>query len=161
MSPCPNMTTKLFKVQVLSLYVCMVDRSFGPGCLPRSNKVQVFHFDLRLWGHSMTTWTQFCPFFCPPATSTWTFLTLNVYKNRDFLDHLTPLIVHVVIECPLLKVSKSREKLWCSQFFQKTNKTHYSEYFLFSKYAQDSEFRLCFGRVENTINCFLDLLTFK
>ena len=41
--------------------------------------------------------------FWPPPTSTWTFLTLNVDKNRDFLDHLPPLLVHVVIECPLTK----------------------------------------------------------
>ena len=41
-------------------------------------------------GHSMTTWTQFCPF-----------LTTNVDKNGDFLDHLSPLFVTVVIECPL------------------------------------------------------------
>ena len=40
------------------------------------------------------------PFFLPPPTSTWTCLTLNVDKNRDFLDHLPPLLVHVVIECP-------------------------------------------------------------
>ena len=38
--------------------------------------------------------------FWPPATSTWTFLTLNVDKNRAFLDHLPPLFVHVGIECP-------------------------------------------------------------
>ena len=31
-------------------------------------------------GHSMTTWTQLCPFL----TSTWTFLTLNVDKNSHF-----------------------------------------------------------------------------
>ena len=30
------------------------------------------------------------------------FLSLNVDKNRDLLDHLQPLLVHVVIECPLL-----------------------------------------------------------
>ena len=34
-------------------------------------------------------------------TSMWTFLTLNGDKNRDFLDHLLPLLVHVVIEGPL------------------------------------------------------------
>ena len=39
--------------------------------------------------------------FWPPPTSTWTFLTLNVDKIRDFLDHLPPLLVHIVIECPL------------------------------------------------------------
>ena len=38
--------------------------------------------------------------FWPPPTSTWTFLTLNVDKNRDLLDHLPPLLVHIVIECP-------------------------------------------------------------
>ena len=38
--------------------------------------------------------------FWPPPTSMWTFLTLNVDKKRDFLDHLPPLFVHVVIECP-------------------------------------------------------------
>ena len=43
----------------------------------------------------MTTWTQFCLFW-PPPTSTWTCLTLNWH----FFDHLPPLHVHVVIECP-------------------------------------------------------------
>ena len=38
-------------------------------------------------GHSMTMWTQFCPFLTPP-TSTWTFLTLNVDRNKYFLDYL-------------------------------------------------------------------------
>ena len=57
-----------------------------------------------------------------------------------------------------LKVSKSRKKLWCSQFFQKT---HYPEHLFFSKYAQDSEFRSFFGRIEKTMNCFQDLLTFS
>ena len=56
------------------------------------------------------------------------------------------------------KVSKSRKKLWCSQFFQKT---HYPEHLFFSKYAQDSEFRSFFGRIEKTMNCFQDLLTFS
>ena len=46
----------------------------------------------------MTTWTQF-PLFWPPPT-TWTFWTLNVDKN--VLDHLLPLLVHVVIERPLI-----------------------------------------------------------
>ena len=38
--------------------------------------------------------------FWPRPTSEWTFLTLNVDKNRDFFDHLPPLLVHVVIERP-------------------------------------------------------------
>ena len=60
-----------------------------------------------------------------------------------------------------LKVSKSRKKIWCSQFFQKTNETHYPEHLLFSKYAQDSKLRSFFGRNDNSINCFRDLLTFR
>ena len=51
--------------------------------------------------------------------------------------------------------------MWCSQFFQKTNETHYHEHLLFSKYSQDSELRSFSGRIENTINCFQDLLTFS
>ena len=43
----------------------------------------------------------------------------------------------------------------------KTNETHYPEHLLFSKYAQDSEFPSVFGRIEKTINCFRDLLTFS
>ena len=39
--------------------------------------------------------------FWPLPTSTWTFFTLNVDKNRHFLNHLPPLLVNVVIECPL------------------------------------------------------------
>ena len=50
-------------------------------------------------GHSMTTWTQFCPFL------TTTDLYVDIFNPEhghkgDFLDHLTPLLVHVVIECP-------------------------------------------------------------
>ena len=37
--------------------------------------------------------------FWPPLTSTWTFVTLEVDKNRDFLDHLPHLFVYVVNEC--------------------------------------------------------------
>ena len=48
----------------------------------------------------MTTWRQFCPFFTT-TYSKWSFLTLNVDKNRDFWDHLPPLLVHVVIACLL------------------------------------------------------------
>ena len=32
------------------------------------------------------------------CTSMWTFLTLNVDKNRDFFG--SPLLIHLVIECP-------------------------------------------------------------
>ena len=35
----------------------------------------------------------------PPPTSMWTFLTLNVDRNRHTLDHLAPfLVLHIVIE---------------------------------------------------------------
>ena len=43
-------------------------------------------------GHSLTMWTQFSPLL------TTTYLYVN--KNRDYLDHLPPFLVHVVIECP-------------------------------------------------------------
>ena len=39
------------------------------------------------------------------------------------------------------------------------NQTHYPEHLLFSKYAQDSVLRSFFGRIENSINCFRDILT--
>ena len=54
----------------------------------------------------MTTWTKFCPFLTTNYLQ-WTFLTLNVDKNRYFfLDHLPPLLVHVVIECPIADLLK-------------------------------------------------------
>ena len=40
-------------------------------------------------------------FFDLLPTSTWTFLTLNLAKNRHFWTTYPPLLVHVVIECPL------------------------------------------------------------
>jgi hypothetical protein len=41
-------------------------------------------------------------------------------------------------------------------------KTHYPEpLFLFHRYTQGSEFCSFFGRIEKTINCFQDLLTFS
>ena len=43
--------------------------------------------------------------FWPPLSSTWTFLTLNMDKNMHFLDHLPPLLVHVVIERPLCVIN--------------------------------------------------------
>ena len=61
----------------------------------------------------------------------------------------------------VLKVSKSRKKLWCSQFFQKTNEPHYPEHLPFSKYVQDRKLCSFFGRIKNTINCFRDLVTFR
>ena len=53
--------------------------------------------------HSMTTWTQFCSFFDHLATSTWTFLTLNVDKNMHFWTNYPPYLAHVVIERFLTK----------------------------------------------------------
>ena len=47
----------------------------------------------------MTKWTQFCPFL------TYTYLYVDIFnpergQKQKFLDHLPPLLVHVVIECP-------------------------------------------------------------
>ena len=47
----------------------------------------------------MTTWTQFCTFL------TTTYLNVDIFnleygQKLAFLDHLPPLFVHVVIECP-------------------------------------------------------------
>ena len=51
-------------------------------------------------GHSMITWIQFCPFL------TTIYLNMDIFnpergQKQRFLDHLPPLCVHVVIECPL------------------------------------------------------------
>ena len=48
----------------------------------------------------MTTWTKCWPFLTTTYL-TWTFLTLNLDKNRHFFDHLPPLLFHVVIELPI------------------------------------------------------------
>ena len=50
--------------------------------------------------------------FWPPPTSPWTLLSLSVDKNRDFLDHLPPLLVHVVIECPRSGKKLSTFEFW-------------------------------------------------
>ena len=57
----------------------------------------------------MTTWTQFRPFFDHLPTFTWTYVTLNVDKNRHFWTTYPPLLVHVVIECPLNHVDFNLE----------------------------------------------------
>ena len=62
----------------------------------------------------MTTWTQFCSFL-PPPTPTWTFLTLNVDKNRHFLTTYHPFLVHVVIEPPHMSVCLIESINICSQ----------------------------------------------
>ena len=63
-------------------------------------------FLLQIRGHSMTTWTQFCPFL------TTTYLNVDIFnpergQKLAFLDHLPPLFVHVVIEfeCPPIVTS--------------------------------------------------------
>ena len=59
--------------------------------------------------------TIFFALFRPPPTSTWTFLTLNADKNRHFLDHLPTLLVHVVIERPLMRLfSEESDKTFSS-----------------------------------------------
>ena len=52
------------------------------------------------WGHSISTWTLFGPFFDNLFTSLWIFLTLIVDKNRHFWTSYPPHLVHVVIEGP-------------------------------------------------------------
>ena len=49
------------------------------------------------WGHSMTTWTQFCPILAP------TYLHVDIFNPKrgqkwHLLDHLPPLLVRVVID---------------------------------------------------------------
>ena len=48
-------------------------------------------------------------------------------------------------------------KLWFPQFFQKRTKLT----IMSKEEAQDSKFCSFFGRIEKTINCFRDLLTFS
>ena len=73
----------LFGLGTLS---CWIYRVFFPFFCAR---VGIEYKNLWQRGHSMTTWTQFCPFWSPP-TSMWTFLTLNVDKNRDLLTTYHP-----------------------------------------------------------------------
>ena len=50
-----------------------------------------WQWGLLLGGHSITTWTWFCPFLITYLpTSTWTFYTLNVDNKLVFFDHLPP-----------------------------------------------------------------------
>ena len=49
----------------------------------------------------------------------------------------------------------------CSNQENKGNQELKVSKFRFGKYAQDSKLRSFFGRIENTINCFRDLLTFS
>ena len=47
----------------------------------------------------MTTWTLFCPFL------TTTYLYMDIFNPVMFwTTYLPPLLVHVVIECPLVSV---------------------------------------------------------
>ena len=55
-------------------------------------------------------------------------------------------------------ISKTNYGVLNSEFFQKPNEAQYSEE---KKLRTDSEFRSFFGRIEDTINCFRDLLTFS
>ena len=57
--------------------------------------------------------------------------------------------VSKLLKSKLLKVSKSRKQFVVSQFFQKTN-----------IFTHDIEFLSFFGRIEETIVCFQDCLTF-
>ena len=52
------------------------------GRLSSTTKYITFHC-----GHSITTWAQFSPFWLS-LTSTWTFLTLNVDKNKQVFYNL-------------------------------------------------------------------------
>ena len=45
------------------------------------------------------------------------------------------------------------------QFSEKTNETHYPDMSIF--FIQNNEFRSIFGRINETVNCFRDLLTFR
>ena len=57
----------------------------------------------RIWGHSITMWTKFCPFlntFLPLTTLRWTFFTLSVDKDRHFLNTYPPYLVHVIFNDP-------------------------------------------------------------
>ena len=101
------------------------------------------------WGAFNDYVDTILPFFDhhPPPTSTRTFLTLNVAKNRDFLDHLPPLLVHVVIECP---------HVW-----QSVNSTLFTVCSLLFSYIQtwiEHEFKcLYFSKKEKTLQCLIPL----
>ena len=58
-----------------------------------------------------------------------------------------------------LKVRQSRKKIMVFSILPKKRTKLFT--ILSTEDAQDSEFRSFFGRIEDTINCFRDLLTFK
>ena len=85
-----------------------------------------------LKGHSINTWTQFCPFVTTylPQQSTWTCLTLNVDKIDGFSTY-PPLFIHVLIECLQTAVNSGRifaqgsEATWRQSKIRSTSQTTY------------------------------------
>ena len=74
-------------------------------------QVDQAHFTFWAIGHSINTWTQFWP-PTPSTGQSWTFLwitySLFLWTSEDFQPKLStvplpypPLLVHVIIECPL------------------------------------------------------------
>ena len=53
--------------------------------------------------HSTTTWTEICHFLAPPPA--WTVFIPYRATKTDIFDPLPPHLVHVVIECPLIRPS--------------------------------------------------------
>ena len=74
-----------------------------------------YHLTKNIGGHSIIIRGHNFALFRPPPTSTWTNISLNVDRNRPFLDHLPPLLVHVVIERPQSGDKQRRRR----SFFQK------------------------------------------
>jgi hypothetical protein len=81
---------------------------------------------------------------------------------KNFKSEFFPMIALVVKlkKTSLVKVMSVNLKsnLWSPGFSQK-NRTKLT--ILSILLTQDSEFRLFFGRIQETINCFRDLLTFS
>ena len=84
----------ILRIRYLLLVQRLTTRRTERNCKAKSFQVR---------GHTMTTWTQFCPFL------TTTYLNVDIFnpergQKQRFLDHLPPLLVHVVIECLLIQV---------------------------------------------------------
>ena len=67
--------------------------------------------------------------------------------------------VYLGLICDALKVSKSQKKNLVSSILPKNERSSLS--YVSTEGTQDSEFRSIFGRIQDAIICFRDLLTFS
>jgi hypothetical protein len=72
-------------------------------------------------------------------------------------------IIHNTFQniCEQLKVRQSRNQIMVSSILQKNEQKITILSISCREDDQDSDFLFCFGRIEDTINCFRDFLTFR